>query len=286
MVAAAVGLGLGPLVLSLGATAEMKDLIRISGPFVLWTSLIAAQTMLWTLALPPLALMARRHWTSRPDAFARGDVFFAAVLLVLLLAAIPVGSYVAGNGPPEFLSHGTTKVRVLTGIAVLVSVVAAVSIWLIRAKLEWLREQNATKENLQTYLRLRADLDRVLGYLGTVVGLAVLSSAGMRRVIQDVGSTGSFHAESVVAYGLALSLILALIYLPTYLVAQAVGTNLRDELAPFPEPKRLVEGLEERRKLDEALGLTVSAIASFRAGVAILAPLLGGLTSLLPDVGG
>jgi hypothetical protein len=287
MLAAVLGLALGPVLLSLGATGELRNLVTSSGPFVLWASLIAAQTMLWTLALPPLTLAARRHWTStpRPDATARRDVLAAAVVLVLLVAAIPTLTHFAG-APAEFLPYGNAKVRTLTAIALFVALVAAASIWLIRGRLERLREQGATKDNLRTYLRLRGELDRLLGYLGAVVGLAVLSSAGMRRVIQDVGSVGSFHAESIVVYGVVLSLLVALVYLPTYLVAHAVGEDLRDELVPFPEPKQLSEGLEERRKLDEALGLTVSATASFRAGVAILAPLLGSLTSLLPTLGG
>jgi hypothetical protein len=292
MVAALAGLAVGPVVIALGAAGETADLARRSGPFSLWVSLIAAQTMVWTLALPPLALAARRHWSSspRPDAAARRDVVFAAAALVLFVAAVPAVTSVLETTPPEFIPHGTSRVRFLTAMALLVALVAAASIWLIRGRLERLREGGATKENVRTYVGLRAQLERLLAYLGAVVGLAVLSSAAMRRVVEDavargiVRDDGVFPAEAVILYGFVLSLILALVYLPTYLVAQEVGAELRDELVPFPEPRRLGEGLEERRKLDEALGLSVSATASFRAGVAILAPLLGSLTTLLPTL--
>jgi hypothetical protein len=44
--------------------------------------------------------------------------------------------------------------------------------------------------------------------------------------------------------------------------------------------------LAKRKALDELLKLQISASASFRAGVAILSPLLASLTSLLPGLGG
>ena len=119
----------------------------------------------------------------------------------------------------------------------------------------------------------------------------------MRTVVQDVAtshlvpgvtldSLARFHAEAVIVYGLVLTLILAGTYLPTLAVARAVGGKLRDELVPLPDPGQLVDAFEKRAKLNDALGLTVSATASFRAAVAILSPLLGGLASLLPKIGG
>ncbi len=44
--------------------------------------------------------------------------------------------------------------------------------------------------------------------------------------------------------------------------------------------------LAKRKALDELLKLQISANASFRASVAILSPLLGSLTSLLPRLSG
>jgi hypothetical protein len=63
---------------------------------------------------------------------------------------------------------------------------------------------------------------------------------------------------------------------------------LRDGVAPLPEPTsdQLEAQLQKRAALDDLLGLRVSASASFKAGVAILSPLLASLTSLLPKLGG
>lgn len=287
MLLAAAGFLLGPLLLGLGAASEMETLLDQSGPFNLWGALIGAQTMLWILALPPLGLILHHHWqqASMAGLSVRKDVLLSALVLAVLVAALMVAA--SANPVPEFLPHVRWKVRVLTVAALGVALVAAASVWVIRGRLERLMKEGPTRENLEAYSDMRTDLDRLLGYLGAVVGLAVLSSAAMRNVVRDVmpSSLSSFHAEAVILYGLALSLMLAVLYLPTFAVARAVGAELRDKLAPFPEPNRLAEGFEERRKLDDALGLTVSTTASFRAAVAILSPLLGGLASLLPKIG-
>lgn len=287
MLAGAVGYSLGPLLLSIGAGSVVKDLVRDSGPFSLWGVLVGVQTMLWTLALPPLWLIRRHHWREASNAKAAiwREVLPSAVVLCVLVALFV---WVASTNPvPEFLPHLGWKVRGLTIAALFVALVAATSVWVIRARLERLLDARPTKENLAAYTEMRSDLDRLLAYLGAVVGLAVLSSAAMRNVVRDVlpGELDRFHAEAVILYGLVLSLILAAVYLPTLGVARAVGARFRDKLVPFPAPSALVEGLEQRRRLDDVLGLTVSATASFRAAVAILSPLLGGLASLLPKIG-
>ena len=69
----------------------------------------------------------------------------------------------------------------LTALAFLVALVAAMSIWLIRGRAEALGSHPLlTGSGLLTYIRLRADLE-LLACLGAVVGLAVFASAALRR---------------------------------------------------------------------------------------------------------
>jgi hypothetical protein len=91
-------------------------------------------------------------------------------------------------------------------------------------------------------------------------------------------------AEGVILHGLVLSLLVALIYLPTFATLQRTGTGIRDSVEGLPEPgdPMLEARLAKRKALDELLRLQISASASFRTSVAILSPLLGSLTSLLP----
>ena len=288
MLAGFAGFLVGPLLLRLGAGSEFERLLDDSGPFTLWGALIGGQTALWLLALPPLWLILSRHRSKAAAAglSARREVLLSLAALVLLVGVLILAA--ATNPVPEFLPHLRWKVRALTVGALLVAAVAAAAVWVIRVRLEGLRGAEPTKENLADYLELRADLERLLAFLGAIVGLAVLSSAGMRSVVSDVlpGSLPDFPAEAVIVYGLVLSLLLAAVYLPTFAVARATGVAFRDKLAAFPDPEKLVDGMDAQRKLDEALGLTVSATASFRASVAILSPLLGGLASLIPQLGG
>jgi hypothetical protein len=95
-------------------------------------------------------------------------------------------------------------------------------------------------------------------------------------------------AEGVILYGLELSLLVALIYLPTFATLQRTGTGIRDSVEGLPEPgdPMLEARLAKRKPFDESLRLQISASVSFRTSVAILSPLLGSLTSLLPRLGG
>jgi hypothetical protein len=143
-------------------------------------------------------------------------------------------------------------------------------------------------------LGLRTDVEWLLGFLGAVIGLAVLASAELQHVIRayykflGFDKKTEFSAEGVILYGLVLSLLVALIYLPTFGTLQRTGTRIRDSVEGLPEPAdpMLEARLAKRKALDELLSLQISASASFRVSIAILSPLLGSLTSLLPRLGG
>ena len=263
-----------------------------SGPFVLWVALIAAQAMLWAVALPLLVVTLRRHWPNRQrDSMWREVVPSAAGFVVLLVAfaVLPRRIHTLHTVPSDLIPHISLRVGALTALAGLVALVAAISIWLIRGQAEVLAAgKKLTGAELRTYLRLRSDLERLLGYLGAVIGLAVLSTAALRRVVvQDYGDA-HFPPEVLILYGIVLTLIVALVYLPTWATMQRTGSLLRDGVAPLPEPAsdQLEAQLRKRAALDDLLGLRVSASVSFKAAVAILSPLLASLTSLLPKLGG
>jgi hypothetical protein len=82
--------------------------------------------------------------------------------------------------------------------------------------------------------------------------------------------------------------MLGLVYLPTFLTVRSAAIRVRDDLVPLPGPNddELGAKLAKRKSVDELLQLQLSAVGSLRAGVAILAPLLGSLTSLVPKLGG
>ena len=270
---------------------QTRDFAR-SAPFLFWLALICAETMLWVLALPPLVGAFRRHLRARtPTSVLKEvapEVAPSALVLTFLVATVALVPHLIAPAP-EVIPHQYLKTLALTGLALLVALIASMTIWLIRGRAEVLgRSLAITRSVLQTYLRLRADLEWLLGFLGAVIGLAVLASAQLRRVSLSYEKEAGSAAEAVVLYGLVLSLLVALIYLPTFVTLQRTGMHIRDSVEGLPEPgdPMLEARLGKRKALDELLGLQISASASFRVSVAILSPLLASLTSLLPGLGG
>jgi hypothetical protein len=291
MLAAVAGLGLGILIVyfDYGSWSQHSRDFAKSGPFSFWLALICAQTMLWTVALPPLIGTFRHHWRARRPGSAWGEVVPSAIVLTLLVTAVALVPSLVGSPVPDFIPHRHLKILMLTAMAFLVALVAAMSIWLIRGRAEALRNHPAFADSeLVTYLRLRADLEWLLTFLGAVIGLAVFASAALRNVVLSYDKSASDEAGGVIVYGFVLSLIVALIYLPTYATLHGTGARIRDSVEQLPQPgdQKLEERIAKRKALDDLLGLQISTSATFRIGVAILSPLLGSLTSLLPNLSG
>ncbi len=282
-----ISLGLFAIYVDFGSWDQPTRDFASSGAFLFWVALLSAQTMLWTVALAPLLTTFRRHWRAREPQSLRREVIPSAVILASFVAALVILPR-AGGKLPEIIPHHHLKIDILTAVALVVALVAATSIWLIRGRAEALgRKKTFAKNDLNSYLGLRSDLDGLLAFLGAVIGLAVLASAALRHLSLLYDETIDFPAESVVLYGLVLSLLVAFIYLPTFLTVQRAGEHIRNSVQdlPAPDDTELDSKLARRKTLDELLGLQVSASGSFRVGVAILSPLLGALTSLLPKLG-
>jgi hypothetical protein len=289
MLAATGGLGLGVLLVyfdySSWSSGE-REFAR-TGPFLFWLGLICAQTMLYALGLLPLVGTFRRHWRARTPTSVLGEVVPSALVLTILVATVALVPHLIAAAPGG-IPHRYPKILTLTALALLVALIASMTIWLIRGRAEALASSpTVTKSELRTYLGLRADLEWLLGFLGAVIGLAVLAGAELRHVL-SFDKKADFGAEGTVLYGLVLSLLVALIYLPTFATLQRTGLRIRDSVEGLPEPgdPMLEARLAKRKALDELLKLQISASASFRASVAILSPLLGSLASLLPKLGG
>jgi hypothetical protein len=198
MLAAVGGLGLGVLIVYFDYSSwnqQTRHFARTSGSFLLWLGLICAQTMLWALALPPLAGTFRRHWRARTPTSVLGEVVPSALVLTVLVATFTLVPHLIGPAP-DFIPHRYPKILALTALGGLVALIASMTIWLIRGRAEALgRSPTITRSELQTYLRLRADLEWLLGFLGAVIGLAVLSSAELRHVFLAYDNKPVFGTE-------------------------------------------------------------------------------------------
>jgi hypothetical protein len=93
----------------------------------------------------------------------------------------------------------------------------------------------------------------------------------------------AFDSQYVLEYGLFFTGLLAIAYAPCFVAMRRAGRRLRDRAYPLlgtNDPK-FFDRIDERAKLDSFLQTSLSANASFKAGVAILTPLAGSVVSLL-----
>jgi hypothetical protein len=221
----------------------------------------------------------------------RREILGSGLLLVVFIGAMIGITNVTGPVPSVF-PHQHVKVWSLTGLALVLALGVAVTIWLIRGRLMELRSGESSRE-IELFLEFRSELERLLGILGAIVGLAVLATAALRQVVLEYAAQhpkagASFPSDYPILYGLILSLVVALAYLPTYFALLHAGSDLRDRAAPLRGPGEpdFEAVIAKRKALTELLGLDISASTSFRVGAAILSPLFAALVSLLPKLGG
>lgn len=255
------------------------------GTFGLWAAAIAAQTMVWALAFPAIREISRRRRT--PEAARAREVAWATAALALVGLAVAILPPLTGELPDTIPNRGL-KTFVLNLAAFALAVYAARAMWFAVAELRALGSSGAADlEALNRHRSLRGELQLLLRILGALVTLAVIASAALRAFTAHVDPEGALPAQAVVLYGVTLSLVLALVYVPAHQTMLASGGALRDRIAPLlPPDDRGFEGrLGLRDRIDSFLGLDVGATVSLRAGIAILSPLLGSLVSLVPDLG-
>lgn len=234
------------------------------GPFILWSIAIAAQTMAWVLALP-LIHSVRRRWSSRAAAGAT-EVRAATLALILFAVAIIVVPPLTGPELPATVPHRTVKLALLNIVAFAIAIYAARAIWYAAYELRRLGASGAADLTaLERHRSLRADLEHLLGVLGALVSLGVIASAGLHALTVHVDPVNALPVQSVIAYGIVLSVVLALTYVPAHLTMLEAGRKLRDRIAPTLEVGEPGFGdrLDERARLDHFLGLDVPASVRF-----------------------
>ncbi len=284
----ALGGGLIGLVVLLGDLPWWDDADRAraeDGTFGLWAAALAAQTMVWVLAFPAIRAIARRRRT--PEAARSREVVWATAALALVGLAVAILPPLTGDLPDTIPNRGV-KTFLLNLGAFALAIYAARAMWFAVAALRALGSSSAADlDALLLHRRLRGEIGLLLRILGALVTLAVIASAALRAFTASVDPDAALPAQAVVLYGVTLSLVLALVYVPAHETMLASGGALRDRIAPLlPPGDPGFEGrLGLRDRLDGFLGLDVAAGVTLRTGIAILSPLLGSLVSLVPDLG-
>lgn len=269
--------------------ADLYNRMISKSEFYVWLYFMALLFAFAFLAAFPLwsSLREFKKYLSRSRILDLGVAFG----LILLIFAIPDGLITFAEHQVQLPIYGFTA-RILTLLLVDFACMlpSMAGIWLIRDALEdKFRAFTADPspecavEFLNAHIRLR-DLSReYLTIIGINNALVTVTTAVNRslRIAANI-DPGSLPPFVVLVYGLYFTLVVALIYLPTYYFLAGTGRQVSEVFYPADLPQTFVNVLNKRAALGEKLQINLNAAQSLGAGLVILSPLLTGIfTNLL-----
>ena len=256
-------------------TPARRAALRDPG-WALWLTLLFGQGALWGVLVP---FLARAHSSLRADASA-WDLAATLLPLVLLSAVADVVRYTTRTESP--LPGHFGKVTILTWLGTLIALVAVAGIVRVGRGASSLQPTALIDAGLDDYLALRSQLRQLLFCAGAVIAGAVLAAGALQHAVEGYkGHEG--RPEAVLLYGLFLSTLLAAVYAPAFGALRDAGESVLDRIERKPDPADAdwPLGSQRRRELRTLLQLDAGVIESLRVGIAVLAPLVSGLISLL-----
>jgi hypothetical protein len=285
---------------------------HINNPaFQLFLFAIVAQTVFWAVAFGSMLRALRWLWT-----YTTGHWPEIIAWLLLFGALVFCSRFFAFSCKNYSLQHRGLKLDILTYLGGVVAMMAAGGSILVNIGLREIlatsaptiereKEEGIAPEQVslvekeqaglvRKYLFLRGTLLHFLSLLGIMLSLVVIAQGAKRYFIQHVDhrcvpgdpTAFGFGWDKVMVFGLYYTLILILTFLPTFSLLIATGTKLRDDLLPVPSPHsdEWEDRCERRERLENLLALTMSE--RLRTIVAVSAPVLGALISLLQFIQG
>jgi hypothetical protein len=269
----------------------------------LWLLLLVVQTVFWFAALVPIYRIrnflkseyeARRKTKLEGisvDGQGKGQgewmerrlwlILASLLLLILVWLLLQTSSFLSPNCGDYNFPHSSEKTRILTSIGFGIALIAAVELLLIGIELaKTLEMGGSSADRISKYITLRRSSLRLLTILGVMTGLAMVGLGAKRNAILQIKEC-DFLPEHVFLHALYLSVLLALVFFPTYAALLRTGRKLVRDLLPMPQPteESWPNWYSRQKSLEELLQLSVTE--NLRAGIAILAPIVGSLISLL-----
>jgi hypothetical protein len=271
--------------LSIGIDKASQRFVETRG-FELWQLLIAAQLLTWIVALPRSILILRRHGSTVnspwPVTLASGGLLFCLLVGPLLHLLLEHQM----NLP---LRAAWLRLTVLWGIGALIDAVLLASLMSTglvarRAALGIEHGSITIADGVESLRARRAELQATLAWAGLILSLAVLGTAALNHLVEQLGdatSGSSWTRENVLGFGVYNTIILALAYLPASTSTQAIAAALLERLCSMSANEGDVCGLLKRRQdLGKILQLDVDPTKVLGRMVPILAPLLSGILNL------
>ena len=153
--------------------------------------------------------------------------------------------------------------------------------WILSADIPVVNsDEKKTVEFIHTYLYYRNILQICLVTSGIILSLNPIITAAFMSIWKEIGvfTVETFPSQGIIIYGLLITLMLILIYVPTYFNLTNVGRELRDARYPYPQQLDDLKGIMEKRKtLDELLQTNIGITENLKNGIFTLSPLVSGL---------
>jgi hypothetical protein len=276
------------MLLYAGADLTPRSIEFVASPgFVVWGAVIAAQTAVWAVLTVPvwreavaLYRVTQPGWT----------IWLVPVLVLAALLALVALSPAAGFDWP--LAGHRWKSAVLTGAATLgVGLPAIFAICLVQDGVRRHQRSGLTAADVDHAVEGRAQMRRLLGAAGAIIGLAVLAAGALQRaVVPRFVPVEDYPPSSVLLYGAFFTGLLILVYLPAHLSLRRFCLDIRDsyyppDQMPAPTEPGFGDWIEGRNRLDTLTGVNVGVAQQLQASLFILAPLISAvLGALVPKL--
>ncbi len=142
------------------------------------------------------------------------------------------------------------------------------------------------KQVLCGLMLARIKLLALLSAVGSLIGVTVLTTGALRNALLAVkaadGKAVEYPIEYVLIYGLFFSALLAAVYAPVYFRLQDASRDYIERVLPLPDAGHYTsDGYTDRDNLGKLLHIDASVQETFQTGLAIIAPLMATLLSIL-----
>lgn len=227
---------------------------------------------------------ARRHLNDLASCPARA-ISYVVALLIILFAASPQLMVRLSLQHPSPLDGGLFR-EIALGFLVLVPTLRVLSglvlaaLLLSQEKLPW-DSTSGRGFDIREMLRIRAHLHLFLAVVALVIGGSILVIAAFRVALLGYAPQPPLYFILPV-YGLVMTGLLALLYVPAYLAWRTKAQEVLDAVYPLPHDGRPNhDWYIGRADLEGLLNLKMNAATAFATGLGLLTPLASSLISAL-----
>lgn len=262
-----------------------KDTFKIPY-FKTWIFFAGFNTAFWTIVFfPLLAVLIKINHLSKGHR--REKIISLILFIIIILLYFPV-FYCSALRPVDcdkFLEkHGIiTLIPLFPGSIITYFSLFGITCVYIAIKEELMNISSKRNDDMvKRYLELKQYLNILLFITSSTLGLSVFAYGTMRHALNSYNCRDCFHVENIFIFGIYFSMVLALAYLPTFLLLMRYGKNIRDKICPISNLEnkdKWLDWINSRNEIDISLSLKLSATNSIKTITAIFFPVISSTIS-------